>query len=56
MGRCLKDENFSGPSDDVHRLHGVDASARVANGVRRLWVTGGSEYFERHLDRWALQF
>ncbi|MFD8595303.1 S8 family serine peptidase [Kitasatospora sp. NPDC059646] len=52
----LKDADFSGPSNDVHRLYGVDASARIANGVWRLRVTGGSEYFEGYLDRWALQF
>ncbi|MGX4735201.1 S8 family peptidase [Kitasatospora griseola] len=52
----LKDADFSGPFNDVHRLYGVDASARIANGVWRLQVTGGSEYFEGYLDRWALQF
>ncbi|MFJ5228449.1 S8 family peptidase [Kitasatospora sp. NPDC088391] len=52
----LKDDTFSGPFNDVHRIYGVDASARTANGVWRLRVTGGSEYFEGYLDRWSLQF
>ncbi|BAJ25970.1 MULTISPECIES: S8 family serine peptidase [Kitasatospora] len=52
----LKEENFSGPFNDVHKLYGVDASTGAANGVWQLRVTGGSEYFDGYLDRWALQF
>ncbi|WP_457030800.1 S8 family peptidase [Kitasatospora sp. P5_F3] len=53
----LKEERFLGSFDaGVHTIFGVDASARTANGVWRLRVAGGSEYFEGYLDRWALQF
>ncbi|MER5867390.1 S8 family serine peptidase [Kitasatospora sp. NPDC002040] len=53
----LKDAVWLGSFDaGVHTIYGVDASARTANGVWRLRVAGGSEYFEGFLDRWALQF
>ncbi|MFJ9523711.1 S8 family serine peptidase [Kitasatospora sp. NPDC101801] len=53
----LKDPVFLGSFNaGVHTTFGVDASARTANGVWRLRVAGGSQYFEGYLDRWALQF
>ncbi|KQV15995.1 hypothetical protein [Kitasatospora sp. Root107] len=56
-GNGSVDERFLGSFDaGVHTISGVDASARTANGVWRLRVAGGSEYFEGYLDRWTLQF
>ncbi|MFC9324080.1 S8 family serine peptidase [Kitasatospora sp. NPDC057015] len=53
----LKEALFAGSFNaGVHTIFGLDASARTANGVWRLRVTGGSEYFAGYLDYWALQF
>ncbi|WP_323189357.1 S8 family serine peptidase [Kitasatospora sp. NBC_00240] len=53
----LKGVEFtSGWDEGVHTVFGVDASGRTADGVWRLRVTGGSEYFSGYLDSWALQF
>ncbi|MFD0259677.1 S8 family serine peptidase [Kitasatospora indigofera] len=53
----LKDVDFTdGLDGGIHTVFGIDASARTANGVWRLRVAGGSEYFAGYLDSWALQF